>query len=258
MSSRLKTKPAAGRFPADDLGNDVSKVARLGDWAPALLKSQAYEQLLLDIVSGELEPGEYVDPYQLAQHYQCGLAGIRDALARLALEGLVQRRPRIGTIVAPLDIMQIKQAFEARFLIEPHCAGLAALHATRSEIAQIKSAFDGAEAAIQKGDTRKMMGMDRNFHFAVAFASHNMELARTIVTLHHKAARFWVLSSPGQSKQERLDDVIFHRAVAAAIEARDVAKAQSAMLKVLGNFPNRVDRTLAGDHGLRGRGKIKY
>jgi DNA-binding GntR family transcriptional regulator len=252
MAARSKNKSMPDRFaPAEAEAQN----ARLDDWSPALLKSQAYDQLLLDIVSGVLEPGEQIDPHDLAQRYQCGLAGIRDALARLALEGLVQRRSRIGTTVAPLDILQVKQAFEARFLIETHCAGLAAVHATRSEIAQIKTAFDGAEAAIMKGDYRRLVAMDRAFHFAVAFASHNIELAKVIITLHHKAARFWVFSMTTQTRQERLDDVDLHRRVAAAIEARDVGKAQNTMLLVLGDFPNKVKRTLETVNGPMRRGK---
>jgi DNA-binding GntR family transcriptional regulator len=246
MAARTKTKhprePEPGQQPA-----------RHDDWSPTLLKSQAYDQLLLDIITGVLEPGERIEEQQLAQRYQCGLAGIRDALARLSLEGLVQRRSRIGTTVAPLDILQVKQAFEARFLIETHCAGLAAIHATRAEIAEIKASFDGAAAAIDKDDFQKLVAMDRAFHFSVAFASHNTELARMVVNLHHKAARFWVYSMTSQTRQERIADVALHRAAAAAIEARDVTKAQQAMLLVLGDFPDKVKRTLEkGRHGAGG------
>jgi DNA-binding GntR family transcriptional regulator len=229
-----------------------AQTTRLDDWSPSLLKSQAYDHLLLDIITGVMEPGERIEEQNLAQRYNCGLAGIRDALARLSLEGLVQRRSRIGTTVAPLDILQVKQAFEARFLIETHCAGLAAVHATRSEIAEIKSAFDGAETAIDKDDFQKLVSMDRIFHFAVASASHNLELAKMVVTLHHKAARFWVYSMTSQTRQERIADVVLHRAAGAAIAARNVDKAQNAMLLVLGGFPDKVKRTLEiGDRRRR-------
>lgn len=243
MAARTKNKQSRGE--TDSLG----QAARHDGWAPLLLKSQAYDQLLLDIVTGVLQPGERIEEQDLSQRYACGLAGIRDALSRLALEGLVQRRSRIGTTVAPLDILQVKQAFEARFLIETHCAGLAAIHATRSEIAEIKSAFHGAAAAIDRDDFQALVAMDRAFHFSVAFASHNVELARMVVTLHHKAARFWVYSMTSQTRQERIADVALHRAAAAAIEARDVAKAREAMLSVLGDFPDKVKRTLEKKSG---------
>ena len=60
-----------------------------GDWAPGLQKAKTYEQLLLDIILGVLPPGAPVDERKLAARYEVGLAGVRDALGRLALEGLV-------------------------------------------------------------------------------------------------------------------------------------------------------------------------
>ena len=231
----LRTKPA---------GAEIRSVTRLDDWSPGLLKSQAYEQILLDIILGELKPGEQIDEQILARRYRCGLAGIREALARLALEDMVQRRSRIGTTVTPLDILEVKQSFEARYLIEPHCARLAAMHATRSEIAAIKNAFNGADAAIAAADYRCLVAMDQAFHLAVATASHNRTLAKMVVMLHHKAARFWVCTMTARPKKERLEDLALHRVVAKAIEARDVDGAQRAMLLVLGEFPETVRRTL--------------
>ena len=87
--------------------NDV----RLDDWSPQLLKSRLYGQLLVDIIIGALAPGERLDEQALAKRYGGGLAGIREALARLALEGLVLRRARVGTMVAPLDLMEAREAF---------------------------------------------------------------------------------------------------------------------------------------------------
>ena len=51
---------------------------------------------------------------------------MREALGRLALEGLVVRRPRVGTVVAPLDIREIEDAFQVRHMLEARTAALAA------------------------------------------------------------------------------------------------------------------------------------
>ena len=95
-----------------------------------------------------LAPGERLDEQALARRYGGGLAGIREALARLALEGLVVRRARVGTMVAPLDLIEAREAFAARALIEIECAGLAAANASEAEIAAIRATLDGGEAAI--------------------------------------------------------------------------------------------------------------
>jgi DNA-binding GntR family transcriptional regulator len=210
----------------------------LGDWAPELQKSKTYEQILLDIILGVLPPGTPVDERKLAARYRVGLAGVRDALGRLALEGLVVRRPRLGTLVAPLDIREIEQAFEVRHLLEGRSAALAARNAKPADRAAIVAAFDGAEAAIAGGDFRALLAMDRAFHRAVAYATHNPMLARYIVALQNIATRFWIYAMERQSPAEQLADVAKHRALGAAIAAGDPDAAEAAMAQVVGEPPS--------------------
>src|SRR5262245_27237768 len=125
---RLQTPPAAGPVSTG--------------WAPELQKARIYDRIRLDIMLGELPPRSRLDEQELALRYDAGLAGVRDALGRLALEGLVVRRPRSGTNVAPLDLIDVRQAFEARRMIEPHCAALAATQATEAEIQSLLTAFE--------------------------------------------------------------------------------------------------------------------
>src|ERR1700749_5262880 len=102
---------------------DKDIAGRLDEWSPRLLKSRLYQRILVDIIIGALAPGEQLDENALAKRYGGGLAGIREALARLSLEGLVVRRARVGTSGAPLDLVGAREAFEARWLIEGHLAG---------------------------------------------------------------------------------------------------------------------------------------
>lgn len=204
------------------------------DWAPDLMKSRAYEQILLGVVSGDLPPGARLDEHELTVRYGLGLAGVRDALGRLALEGLVVRRPRSGTTVAPLDPKEVDQVFEARRLIEPHCAALAARHATPEEILAICGAFAGAEAAAKAQDSRAIVAMDQRFHAAVVRASRNPTLARIAITLQHKASRFWMFAMQLDTFEERVDEIKRHRAVGDSIARRDAEGAREAMLAILG------------------------
>src|ERR1700742_1314620 len=134
-------------------------VQGLDEWAPSLLKSRLYGQLLVDIIIGALAPGERLDEQALVRRYGGGLAGVREALARLALEGLVQRQARVGTIVAPLDLMAGRGAFEARALIEVECARLAAAKASASEIAAIQATLEDGENAVKRNDARALAAM---------------------------------------------------------------------------------------------------
>ncbi|MDR3510999.1 MAG: GntR family transcriptional regulator [Caulobacteraceae bacterium] len=213
-------------------------VSRHGDWPAGLEKARLYEQILLDIILGELPPMSVLDERDLATRYAGGVAGVREALGRLALEGLVVRRPRVGTVVAPLDIREIEQAFEVRSILEARTAGLAAKKAMSDDIAAISSAFDGAEAAIEAADFRSMLAMDRQFHLAVAMATGNATLARFIVSLQNVATRFWIWEMEKQSPEDQLKDVTLHRALATAIADHDPVRAEAAAAKLVGEPPS--------------------
>jgi DNA-binding GntR family transcriptional regulator len=217
---------------------------RLDEWSPTLLKSRLYGQLLVDIIIGRLPPGERLDEQALTHRYGGGLAGIREALARLALEGLVQRRARVGTIVSPLDLIDARDAFEARALIEVECARLAALKAGPQEIAAIRAALAGGEEAVRRNDSRGLAAMDEAFHVAVASASGNRTLAKMVTLLHHQTARFWLYAMRAPQPEESLKALKEHLTLADAIAAHDAMLAQRLMREVLGAFPDDVKRTL--------------
>lgn len=220
----------------------ANSVARHGGWAIGLEKGRIYEQILLDIILGELLPMSVLDERALAARYAGGLAGVRDALSRLALEGLVIRRPRVGTVVAPLDIDEIEQAFEVRYMLEARTAALAAQKATAEDITAITAAFAGAETAIETADFRSMLAMDRAFHRGVALATKNTTLARFVISLQNVATRFWIREMEKQSPEEQLRDVTFHRTLASAIADHDTLAAELAGARLVGDPPRAYRR----------------
>jgi DNA-binding GntR family transcriptional regulator len=225
------TAPRRMKGPANSVSVD-------GDWSEGLQKARLYEQILLDIILGDLPPMSVLEERALAARYAGGVAGVREALGRLALEGLVLRRPRVGTVVAPMDIREIEQAFEVRAILEGRTAALAARKATPADIAAISAAFDGAEQAIEAADFRAMLAMDRRFHKAVALATGNAPLARFVISLQNIATRFWIWAMEKQSPQDQLKDVALHRALAQAIAERDPVAAEAAAAKLVGDPPS--------------------
>ncbi len=215
------------------------------EWSPDLRKTRVYEQILLDIILGELAPGARLDEGDLTRRYDAGLAGVRDALGRLALEGLVVRKARSGTTVAPLDLIEARQAFEARGLIEPHIASLAAQNAAPSDIWAMRQAFVGAEDAVARRDLRALIVMDQRFHAAIARASRNATLARIVIPLQHKAARFWLFSMAGDEDAKQLVDIDRHVALIDLIERHDPEAARAAMLGLLGLPSEEVARAVS-------------
>jgi DNA-binding GntR family transcriptional regulator len=214
------------------------------EWSPDLLKARVYERILLDIILCALAPGARLDEQDLALRYGAGLAGVREALGRLALEGLVVRRARAGTTVAPLDLLEVRQAVDARRLIEPHCAALAASNAGPEDIARLRTAFAGGEEAVRARDATALVRMDQQFHEAIARASRDLTLARILIPLQHKAARFWVWSMGDDTEAELLAEIARHQAVVDAIADRDPDRARIAVLRTLGAFSEDAHRAV--------------
>ncbi len=233
--------------PAESGAAESGILTLAGDWSPDLQKARVYEQILLDIILGELAPGARLDEQALVRRYRAGLAGVRDALGRLALEGLVIRRARAGTTVSALDLVELGHALDVRRLLEPYCAALAASQGPEAEIERISRAFDGAEAAVRARNCHVLVAMDQQFHAAVARASRNLTLARILIPLQHKAARFWVYSMGQDTEEERLSEVERHRALAARIADRDEEGARLASMRILKIFPAQARRAMRQD-----------
>jgi DNA-binding GntR family transcriptional regulator len=212
----------------------------------ALGREKAYALLLDDIMFGDLPPGGPIEEKGLAKRYGLGVASVRDALARLAIEGLIERVARRGTRVAPLDLSGLYSVFEARVMVESRCAALAAERATASDLREMKEALAGYEAVIKARDFRQLVHMDRRFHRALAAASKNRSLAKVHDWLHNDAMRFWYLGLQHLDPMDVRADIALHLTVIVAIERRDPAAAAAATRNVLGHFPDTVRTFMSG------------
>jgi DNA-binding GntR family transcriptional regulator len=90
------------------------------------LRAKAYELLEHLIVTQELEPGRTVTEEELAQRTGIGRTSIREALQRLARDGLVEIRPRAGIVILEMTLERQKQLLEARAALQEQTVRLAA------------------------------------------------------------------------------------------------------------------------------------
>lgn len=209
-------------------------------------RDRAYECMLADIMFGELPPGSSVDEKSLAQRYGIGLASVREALYRLALEGLIERISRRGTRIAALELSGLHAVFEARVILEERCAALAAERADLSDIRALKDAFAGYEAVIRNRDFRTLVAMDRRFHGALAAACKNPSMVKMLAWLHKDAMRYWYFGLPRLDPNAIRADIASHLSIVTAIERRNPSAASAAMREVLGHFPDMVRTFMSG------------
>jgi GntR family transcriptional repressor for pyruvate dehydrogenase complex len=194
------------------------------------------------IADGTLKSGDRLPPERdLAERFRVSRTSVREALRALESLGLIEIRAGEGThvrevsvesLIEPLALVilthreAIAELYEARRLLEPPIAALAARRASPEEIAELARILEEQAREVAAGRTG--LAQDAAFHEAIAHSTHNRAITRIVTTLMDLLAqtREDSLQAPGRPQRSHQD----HQQILAAIEARDPAAAQRAML----------------------------
>src|SRR2546423_14208995 len=110
--------------------------------ATVSLAERAFHAIREMIVSLELRPGAVIDERSLMQQLGIGRTPTREALRRLAQEGLVEVYPRRGMFVTSVEIRDLACLAEVRSVLESHAARLAAERATDEDRDALETLLD--------------------------------------------------------------------------------------------------------------------
>jgi len=205
------------------------------------LSEKAYHLIKEKIVTLELPPFSVINEQALMEELELGRTPIREALLRLAAEGLVDIVPRRGMFVANIKITDLQKIFEVRMLLEGFCARLAAQRITEEQIAQMEAILQHL-GQVQNGDVEALMAIDERFHALLYQAADNEFLAETLERLYAPSLRLWHLAL------DRLNDVRGaieqHRGVAEALKAGDGARAEALIQQHVTQFQQEIKAAL--------------
>lgn len=201
------------------------------------LSAQVYDHLLNRILASELPPGASLREVDLAEEFGVSRTPVREALARLAEDGLVEIRPNRRTVVRRLGATELIEIYQIREALEGKAAELACGKLTSADFARL----DGLAAQLAGGervDWPDYLDMhyqlDVALHRLVATRSGNRPLAREI----HKYHNLMYLLRDRFAKQEqqlRLADRQ-HFQIIAALKSGDPAASRQAMVEHLRTF----------------------
>jgi len=172
---------------------------------------------------GHREPNERLDVQELAHRYGNSVTPVRDALQKLAQEGLVTIKPRSGYFVTHITLKELQDLFEVRAILEAAAAERAAVRITDGQLEELRRVHGGYTGDDDESYDR-YTDENRRFHYLVAEATGNHELAEALGRLHDRLARFMVMRHGGQSQVET------HARIVEALAAHDPAAAREAML----------------------------
>ncbi|MEK9752624.1 MAG: GntR family transcriptional regulator [Rhodospirillaceae bacterium] len=158
---------------------------------PASLTDKAYRELEELIVTLNLRPGEVLSETALSEQLGIGRTPIREALQRLAREGLIMILPRKGILVSEINPGKQLLALEVRREIERLMARTGAIRRTEAERDTFIEIADGMEAAARDNDDIAFMRYDNAFNQLLAAAAHNEYAVRAIGLMNGLSRRFW-------------------------------------------------------------------
>jgi DNA-binding GntR family transcriptional regulator len=180
---------------ADVMRGGVGKAMRTPFPAPKAdtLTEQAYNRLEELIVTLALAPGAVLSEQALSAELGIGRTPIREALQRLAREGLVLVLPRKAIIVTETDPRRQLLVLEVRRGLERLLARTGAERASAAQRVRFQAIAKGMENAARTSDDIAFMRLDRELNTLLADASHNEYAARAMRMLNGHSRRFWYL-----------------------------------------------------------------
>ncbi len=151
---------------------------------------RVYEALREDILRLNIPPGELLDEVQIGRRFNLSRSPVREALIRLASEGLVKTLPNKSTLVAPLNLEEFPAYIDTLDLIQRATTRLAAQLRTAGDLEQINARQAEFEAALAARDVLAMIESNRNFHLAISEAARNHYLKEFHARLLDEGRRF--------------------------------------------------------------------
>jgi DNA-binding GntR family transcriptional regulator len=182
-----------------------------------------YDTLREEILNLILQPGEPIDEISLADRLSMSRTPIREALVRLASDGLVTLLPNRSTVVSQIDFPNLHHFFDALTLMYRVTTRLAAQFHDDADLEKIRSRQDIFAKAVLAGDTNGMIELNRDFHVAIAEAGRNPYYLQLFARLLDEGRRILRLYYyPTFEPQLPHPYIQEHEAIIAAIRTRDI------------------------------------
>lgn len=192
---------------------DLSRLTDLtGPIDGGTLGNRIVEVLEQSILSGDLKPGERVSADSLAEHFGVSRVPVREAFRSLEAEGWIKQIPRQGYYVEENSPTLMVDMFEARLLLEPSTAMLAAERRTREDLREMGAILARSQKEAKRQDVGALSRSNQDFHAVIARATRNAILEPILIRLG-KGVRFYTIRVdsrryPAQQEHEQILEAI--------------------------------------------------
>ena len=189
---------------------------------PGLIRHEVYDHLKLEILSGKLPSGSRLGEIALAERLGVSRTPVREAVQRLAQDGLVEVFANRGAKVKTVSAADVEDVYAVREVLDGLAARLAATHRTSAQLETMRAALHKLEQA-DASDFELQIAADLEFHASIASASGNLALTATLRGLSEGVARVKLLTKRyNQSAQTQTA----HQNLLHAIQTGDASAAE--------------------------------
>lgn len=209
--------------------------------------STVYETLRNEIIDLTLAPGTPLEETQLSERFQMSRTPIREAILKLAADGLVATLTNRSTIVSQIDLMNLSAYFDALTLMYRVNTRLAAEFGTEEDWVILQELQQRYAETVKQGDALAMITANREFHVAVAEAGRNKyyrDLFTRLLDEGRRLLRLYYISFNDQIPREYSDQ---HEDQIRAIRNRDIELADKLAKAHADQIVAQIQRYIARD-----------
>jgi len=191
------------------------------------LADHVYQGLVDAIHSGAMAGGAALHVADLAAQFNVSPSPVRDAISRLAAEGMVVNNSNRRTTVISFTKKDIIETFQLRGILECGAVFLAAQRVTPAQLAELHRVAEQCDSlASDPAQKKAKLDLDNRFHLMLAEAGGNALLHQEIARCNRRVRAIqWLKLDPPTLKQAHPE----HLKILAALEKRDPQAAQAAM-----------------------------
>ena len=188
------------------------------------LASNIFKTLRDRIVFMEYPPGSSISEKDLCKSFKVSRTPLREAIRLLEDMGLVTVIPRYGSYVSPIDINEIRCAFEVKIRLEGLAGEVAAKRITNDKLKELHALIEKAEPLLKEDAQRTLIEIDTNFHEIIYQSTQNPILQEILENLQSRCARLW---NSSLSESVPIQEIVSQlKEIYLSLEKRDCEKAK--------------------------------
>jgi DNA-binding GntR family transcriptional regulator len=204
------------------------------------MSDRAYAALRDRLITLAIPPEAAIDEDALSRDLRMGRTPVREALRRLALEGLIVVYPRRGTFASSVNITSLSDISDVRAQLEPHAAERAARLADAADRRELAGLL--AELEDEPSSQPALIELDARVHRFVHRCSRNPYLARDLDRYLNMSIRIYYVTLDRLPPMR--DPVGEHRALLQAIAGGDSEAARRVALEHVLSFARQMRAAL--------------